>query len=227
MSGERRARTGDAMEPQGRTPWAVRALYAVARSLLWFHLKVFYGARAVRRVSVAEIQGLHGAVVVANHCCMLDSALVAETFPHRRLRFLSLAENGRHPVYGPLVRGLGAIFVSDTLAGTRRMLAEVAGALAQGDFLAVFPEGHLRPYEEELQPFQPGAFRMAVDRDVPVVVATLVPRHRPCLNVLRAKPAFDVVVGPVLHGDPTLKGRAAAQELMGRARTAMEAELAR
>lgn len=195
--------------------------YRMARVILRAHVRLFYAMEVIDRTE-GRLSGVEGAMVVANHCCILDSVMVAEALPHHYLRFLSLAENVGNPVYGPVVRALGAIAVGGDLRGTRAMVRSVDEAMAEGEWPAVFPEGNLRHYERSLQPFREGAFRMAVTHGVPLVVVTLVPRDRSCLNRLVGGVAFDVVVGPVIEPD-TLEGtpRRRGEELMERARRAM------
>ncbi len=172
-------------------------------------------------------KGAHGAIVVINHCCYLDSVMAALALWPSRLRFLALAENGYGHMWGPLVRALGSIFVGRTLAESRQMLERQAEALAAGDCLAIYPEGNLRPYERELQPFQRGAFQIAVAHRAPVVPVTLVQAPgRGLLKRLLFKPGFEVHVGEPIACPEGMSHRKAALYLEGEARRVMEATLA-
>lgn len=185
-----------------------RAFYRVALTLLAPFLKVQYGLR----VTGAPTGDLSGCVVVANHACMLDAPMVAVAARPCRLHFMSLAENGTHPVYGPLVRALGSIFVEGGLAGGRRMVRRCHEVLDDGDALAVYPEGELTPYNRTVGPFKEGAFRIAAARGCPVVPVALVQRpDAVCLNRLLGRPGWELVVGePVSPDGPDARSSAAA-----------------
>ena len=78
-------------------------------------------------------------LVVANHVSWLDIFVLNALCP---ARFVAKAELAKWPVAGRLVRGAGTLFVERTRRrDTHRVNRVVAQALAQGDIVAVFPEG--------------------------------------------------------------------------------------
>jgi 1-acyl-sn-glycerol-3-phosphate acyltransferase len=78
-------------------------------------------------------------LVVANHVSWLDIFVLNALYP---ARFVAKAELARWPVAGRLVRGAGTLFIERTRRrDTHRVNRVVAEALAQGDVVAVFPEG--------------------------------------------------------------------------------------
>ena len=78
-------------------------------------------------------------LVVANHISWLDIVVLNAVCP---VRFVAKAEVARWPVAGRLVRGAGTLFIERTRRrDTHRINEVVAAALAQGDVVAVFPEG--------------------------------------------------------------------------------------
>lgn len=78
-------------------------------------------------------------LVVANHVSWLDIFALHAVGP---VRFIAKAEIARWPVLGRLVRGVGTLFIERARRrDTHRVNREVANALAEGDIVAVFPEG--------------------------------------------------------------------------------------
>ena len=78
-------------------------------------------------------------LIVANHVSWLDIVVLNAICP---VRFVAKAELARWPVAGRLVRGAGTLFIERTRRrDTHRVNRVVAEALAQGDVVAVFPEG--------------------------------------------------------------------------------------
>ena len=77
--------------------------------------------------------------VVANHVSWLDIFALHAVGP---VRFIAKSEIARWPLIGRLVRGVGTLFVERARRhDTHRVNREIAAALADGDIVAVFPEG--------------------------------------------------------------------------------------
>lgn len=209
-------------EPTPRQERHQSRFYRFVRPILRLHCSLWFGMRVVREPGAPA--DLDGCVVVANHCCLLDSCMVACAVAPTQARFLALAENGEARVYGPIVRALGTIFTGETLGEARFMLHRCQEVLAQGDVLVIFPEGNLKFYNEDLQPFQDGAFRIALGNGAPVVPVTLVQDpNAQCLNRLRRRPGFELHIGAPVEppGGLTRRQQAAcardkAQRLMQR-----------
>jgi 1-acyl-sn-glycerol-3-phosphate acyltransferase len=78
-------------------------------------------------------------LVVANHVSWLDIFSLHAVGP---VRFIAKSEIARWPVVGRLVRGVGTLFIERARRhDTHRVNREVARAIAEGDTVAVFPEG--------------------------------------------------------------------------------------
>jgi 1-acyl-sn-glycerol-3-phosphate acyltransferase len=78
-------------------------------------------------------------VVVANHVSWLDIFALHAVGP---VRFIAKAEIARWPVLGRLVAGVGTLFIErERRRDTHRVNRDIAQALADGDIVAVFPEG--------------------------------------------------------------------------------------
>ena len=78
-------------------------------------------------------------LVVANHVSWLDIFALHAVGP---VRFIAKSEIARWPLLGRLVAGVGTLFIERARRhDTHRVNQEVARALAEGDIVAVFPEG--------------------------------------------------------------------------------------
>lgn len=146
-----------------------------------------------------ELKHFRSSLVICNHVALLDSPMAAVALWPLHLQFLSLAENGQHKIYSPLVRAFGTVFVGKNLVDVRAMLSRQRQALEEGDCVLLFPEGALQPYATQTLPFKEGAFRLAHIYRVPMLCLTLVPEKKVCLNRLLGRPGFTAYVGPVLQ----------------------------
>jgi 1-acyl-sn-glycerol-3-phosphate acyltransferase len=120
-------------------------------------------------VGTEHVPASGGGVVVINHTGYLDFAIAGVPFwhAHRRLvRFMAKEQVFRHPVSGPLMRGMKHIPV-DRSAGSAAYAAAVT-ALRSGELVGVFPEATIsRSFT--LKEFKTGAARMALEADVPLL----------------------------------------------------------
>lgn len=109
-------------------------------------------------------------LITPNHVSFMDPVLV--TLPlHRVLHYMTLERFFRVPVLGPLIRWSRAFPVRDDEAD-RRAARTAIRLLQAGEALVIFPEGGRSP-DGRVQPFHPGAFRIALRTDAPVVPVTI------------------------------------------------------
>lgn len=113
-----------------------------------------------------------GAVLLlANHVSWLDIAAIHAVTP--QARFVAKAEVLRWPLLGWLIRGAGTLFIERARRrDALRVVHKVAEALAQGDTVAVFPEGTTGDGRRTL-PFHPALLQAAISAGVPVQAAVL------------------------------------------------------
>jgi 1-acyl-sn-glycerol-3-phosphate acyltransferase len=113
-----------------------------------------------------------GVVLASNHVSYLDFAFLGfGTFKKGRLtRFMAKEAVFRHPISGPLMRGMHHIPV-DRAAGSQAFRDGVA-ALKAGEILGVFPEATIsRSFM--LKELKPGAARMAQATGTPILPAAV------------------------------------------------------
>ncbi|MEU7005252.1 lysophospholipid acyltransferase family protein [Streptomyces sp. NPDC046332] len=104
-------------------------------------------------------------LVVANHISWLDIPLVATVLPGR---MLAKREVRSWPVLGPLAARGGTLFIDrDRLRALPETVRTMAGAMADGGRVVVFPEGSTWCGRGG-GAFRPAAFQAAVDASVPV-----------------------------------------------------------
>jgi 1-acyl-sn-glycerol-3-phosphate acyltransferase len=120
-------------------------------------------------VGIENIPRSGGAILAINHTSYLDFALggVPAHYAGRRLvRFMAKDGIFKHPVAGPLMRGMKHIPV-DRDAGSAAFRDAVA-ALKAGEIVGVFPEATMsRSFE--IKEIKNGAVRMARAANVPLI----------------------------------------------------------
>ena len=130
------------------------------------------------------------AVFIFNHQSGLELVLMLKML---RKDFTGIAkqELRNNPIFGPLFRAAGVVFVdrSDT-AKAIEALEPAVEALRHGRSLIIAPEG-TRSTTAHVGRFKKGAFRLAMDANVPVVPVVF-------RNVLDALPKGAVIVRPAV-----------------------------
>ena len=142
-----------------------------------------------------------GAVLAINHTSYLDFALggiPADRVGHRLVRFMAKDGIFKHPVAGPLMRGMKHIPV-DRDAGSAAFRDAVA-ALKAGELVGVFPEATMsRSFE--IKEIKNGAVRMARTANVPLIPMIIFGGHRllsyDVKDFSRGKPIVMTVGEPV------------------------------
>jgi 1-acyl-sn-glycerol-3-phosphate acyltransferase len=190
-------------------PW-----YGGVRSLASGILEVLL-TREVSGLSHVPKDG--GVIVAANHGSFWDPPVLGVVLP-RPLRYMTRASFFSVPVFGALIRSLGAFPVRKAdLAGLRAAEA----ALARGEALLVFPEGG-RMKDGRLHPALPGLGLIEARTRAPIlpVYVSGTNRIRRCM-MRREK--VRVTIGKVLPPEAffaeetsTLAGRALYQAISDR-----------
>lgn len=108
------------------------------------------------------------AIYIANHSSQLDINAIFATIPHPVI-FLSKAEVRKVPFLGWANARVGTVFVErGQLESAVKAAQDMRQRLDEGKVVFVFPEG-TRSSDGTLLPFKKGAFRLAIDANVPIV----------------------------------------------------------
>jgi len=142
----------------------------VYRPIIFTAKSVFFGlGLKLDMVGEENIPRTGGALLAINHTSYLDFALAglpADRRGHRLVRFMAKESIFRHPVAGPLMRGMKHIPV-DRDAGSAAFRDAVA-ALKSGELVGVFPEATMSR-AMDIKGIKNGAVRMARAANVPLI----------------------------------------------------------
>lgn len=191
------------------------------RPLIWLVARAYFGVR---------YEGIHHVpldgplIITPNHVSYADPPLV--TIPLRRpIYYMALRWLFEVPALGWLIRRFRAFPVEAETADTRAT-REAVRLLQAGAAVMIFPEGG-RSTDGRLQPFKPGAFRLAASLGVPVLPVTIVggheawPPHRLLPRPGRVMIVYHAPIAPAPGDDLRL----AARDLESRVRAAVASRL--
>lgn len=143
--------------------WVLEAL----RPAVWLLARLYFG---VRFCGVEHVPRRGALLLAPNHVSYADPVLVSIPV-HRRIHYMAWAALFQGRLFGRLIRWLGA-FPVRTEEMDRRAPREALRLLREGRAVLIFPEGG-RSKDGRLQPFRPGAFRLALAAGAPVVPVTI------------------------------------------------------
>jgi 1-acyl-sn-glycerol-3-phosphate acyltransferase len=108
------------------------------------------------------------AVFVCNHSSYLDAPAISVAVPGQ-FRPLGKIELSRSIFFGWIYRKVVVMVDRSNVQSRAESIKQMAKKLSQGIPILVFPEGTMNRTDELLQPFQPGAFKLALQTGAPIV----------------------------------------------------------
>lgn len=132
-------------------------------------------------------------IVVANHASYVDILAMFEIIPGD-FAFLGKAELKQWPLFGQFFSsGLHVAVERKNVVKRHASYQQALDKLNKGVSIAIFPEGGIKPEAPKLAPFHAGAFRMAIEKQLPIVPVTII-------NSARRFESNDVFFGPASPG---------------------------
>lgn len=133
-------------------------------------------------------------LVVLNHTSVVDTPVLLMTFPVMPWRFFAVKKWESHPIYGPIMGWLGAIYVRRGEID-RGQLRQALAALRAGTVFGLAPEG-TRSFVGAMMPAKDGAAYLASRTNVPILPVGLVNNDVLFDNVRRLRPTeLEVRIG--------------------------------
>jgi 1-acyl-sn-glycerol-3-phosphate acyltransferase len=165
-----RSKRADEIESPFVLPlWAINGL----RKVLRLFSRLFW------RVSYKGLENLPqtgGVIIASNHQTYLDPVWMSLPFK-REIRYLAWSESFGWPVIGKVIAMLGAWPIQIEKAD-KTLVRRTSQWLNKGGALVIFPEGGRCLPDGHLLRFKPGAVRMALDANTPILPITIRGGHR-------------------------------------------------
>ncbi|MCF7923863.1 MAG: 1-acyl-sn-glycerol-3-phosphate acyltransferase [Candidatus Izimaplasma sp.] len=126
-------------------------------------------------------------VVYANHIEYSDPFYLKQFYNDSPLSFVSKEPLYKYPILKTLLNSIGCIPIGK-LADRKSLEAilQTIKVVKEGQPMGIFPEGK-RSYSNEMQPFKPGAFKVASKAKADISLVTLFDFHEAQVNKLRLR----------------------------------------
>jgi len=116
-----------------------------------------------------RIYNIRRAITVSNHTTFLDPVKIAGlVLPHFIYQTL-LESTVEFPYLGTFTRLLGGVPVPKGRTGYSKIAGTCERAFKYRRFMHFYPEGECFLYNQEIMKFKTGAFRLAIDLDIPII----------------------------------------------------------
>ncbi|MFN3874762.1 MAG: lysophospholipid acyltransferase family protein [Flavobacteriales bacterium] len=136
-------------------------------------------------------------VICCNHGSYIDIIQMYNVIPSYFL-FIGKYELLKWPLFNIFFRGMNIAVNRNDRAEAAKAFRRAAQAIDHGTSIAIFPEGTIPPHAPRMKPFKDGAFKLAIEKQVPIVPVTFLDHWRlfgePLDPLSRARPGVARVV---------------------------------
>lgn len=144
--------------------WAISIIRAILRGL----------SRLFFRISFRGLENIPhtgGVIIASNHQTYIDPIWMSLPV-NRRIRYLAMSESFGWPIIGKIILMLGA-WPIQVEKGDATAIRRTLQWLRSGSAVVIFPEGGRALPDGELLRFKPGAVRMALEANAPILPITI------------------------------------------------------
>ena len=146
--------------------------------VLWSNLILFGMGLIPEKNKTKKIIKNRPYVFVANHDSMIDIFLLVSVLNNNPLVFIGKKELEQIPVFGFLYKKTMILVDRSSNESKKKVFAETRKKLQSGISLCIFPEGTVPEIDVKLAPFKHGAFTIAIEHKIPIVVLTFLDNKR-------------------------------------------------
>ena len=132
-------------------------------------------------------------IICCNHSSYLDIIQMYNVVP-RYFLFMGKYELLRWPLFNIFFKGMNIAVNRGSHIEAAKAFRRAAQALDRGTSIAIFPEGTIPAFTPRMKPFKDGAFKLAIEKQVPIVPITFLDHWRyfgePAEVMSRARPGL-------------------------------------
>lgn len=113
-------------------------------------------------------------VICANHSSYLDIILMYPVLPRTKFLFIGKSELLRWPILSVFFRKLDIAVNREKRHSAMRSIIKAKERISNGWSIVIYPEGKIPLNTPKLHPFKNGAFKMAIEEQVPILPITII-----------------------------------------------------
>lgn len=140
-----------------------------------FLRKIWAWASVLLTFSLPKIEGLSNlqpnCIFVSNHTSYLDIVALG-LFAPPKIAFMGKRELANIPLFGIFFRTVDIAVKRESIKDAHKAFSEAKEKIDQGYSINIYPEGTIWNKTPELKEFKNGAFKLAIEKGVPIVPIT-------------------------------------------------------
>lgn len=188
---------------------------------LYIDLVITLGRVELRTEGLEKIPTDGRFMLVCNHICDVDSAIILKCFPKSQLAFIGKKETKEMPFVGPCMHKIMCQFLNreNDREALKTILRCIQLLKEDQVSIAVFPEGYVS-MDGRVRHFRSGVFKIAQKAGVPIVVCTIRNTKHVLQDVLHLRKTWaqlhlvDVIDAETAKATPTVEMAEKVYEIM-------------
>lgn len=152
-------------------------IYASYLNYAWAWVFFVASVLPYRVVGKSQLPKNKPCVYCANHSSWLDIVMMGLVVKGD-YKFMGKDSLSKIPLFGGMFSKLHIMVNRESKISSFRAFVQAKEALQKGQSIVIFPEGGIKGTPPELNEFKDGAFRLAVEAQVPIVPVTLLDTWR-------------------------------------------------
>lgn len=116
-------------------------------------------------------------VITPNHSSYLDVVILYQTFPQYFI-FMAKKELASIPVFNIFFKKMNITVNRKSASSGKRAMDRCGGELEKGHSIVIFPEGTISANVPEMLKFKSGAFKLAIEKQVPIIPITFFTNYK-------------------------------------------------
>lgn len=187
-------------------------LYYFAYYVLIVFNKIVFNFKIEGKENIEKIKS--GKITISNHVHPMDCTMAGiSNFPNP-VFFPTLKSNFGIPVVRHIIKLLNAIPIPDSISTKQKFIEAINTLLQNGKTVHFYPEGSLWPYYTEIRHFKDGAFKFAVQNNVPIIpMVYKFEQNTGILKYIKNKPSIKLVILGPIYPNISLDKNVAVQTL--------------
>lgn len=137
----------------------------------WARLIMFNSGLSTKIIKQSKLDCSKAYIFCPNHSSILDIVSTYRSIPCY-FHFMGKAELVKVPLFNIFFRDMNITVNRESIISAHRAFIRAAKDIDEGISMAIFPEAAIHECTPKLAPFKNGAFKLAIDKQIPIVPVT-------------------------------------------------------
>ncbi len=161
-----------------------------------------------------NLRGIKSAITISNHVHFLDVLMNIQAVKRKDFYIIAADHNMKKGVIGYIFKSAGVLPLSNSLDASINLNKTISDILKKGGLVHMYAESAMWFRYEQSRPLKIGAFKMAVNNNVPVVPMIILFREKSKFEFYRRKKTVTIQILKPIYPDMSLNKTERAKKMM-------------